>query len=82
MNTNGTMIEIKHYHFKIILIKLDHHKHHNLKKSETQKIQLIMAINFMYYIGNYVERLMHSRKDSKEIMINDEAHEVIKSLFD
>ena len=72
------MIEIKHYQSKVILIKLDHHKHHNLKKSDTQKIQLIMAINFINYIGNYVERLIYSRKDRKEIMINDEADEVIK----
>ena len=79
MNTEGTVIEIKHYHSKKILIKLDHHKHHNnLKKSDTWKIQLKMAINFIYYIGSYVERLMRSKKDSIEIMINDEADEVIK----
>ena len=28
LNTEGTVIEIKHYHSKKILIKLDHHKHH------------------------------------------------------
>ena len=37
-----------------------------------------MAINFIHYIGSYVERLMRSKKDSIEIMINDEADEVIK----
>ena len=45
----------------------------NLKKSDTQKIQLAIANNFISSIDNDEER---------EVMISDEADEVIKELFD
>ena len=32
-------------------------------------------------IGNYEKRVMHSKRDKIEIMINDEANEVIKNLY-
>ena len=54
----------------------------NLKKSETCKIQLTIAINFISSKDNDEERVMHSKSDNIEIMINDEADEVIKELFD
>ena len=44
------MIEIKHFQLKIILIKLDHALErliNNLKKFDTQKIQLTITINFI-----------------------------------
>ena len=53
----------------------------NLTKSDTWKIQLTIANNFFSSIDNDEERVMHSKKDNIEIMIN-EAHEVIKGFFD
>ena len=46
------------------------------------KIQLTIANNFISSIDNDEERVMHSKSDNIEIMINDEADEVIKELFD
>ena len=42
-------------------------------------MQLTIANNFIFSIDNDEE---HSKKDNIEIMINDEADEVIKELFD
>ena len=36
----------------------------------------------IYFIDNDKERGMHSKNDNIEIMINDEADEVINELFD
>ena len=47
-----------------------------------QKIQLKIANNFISFIDNDEEHLIHSRSDIIETMINDEATEVIKELFD
>ena len=44
--------------------------------------QLTIANNFISSIDNDEEHLMHSKSDNIEIMINDEADEVIKGLFD
>ena len=54
----------------------------NLKKSDTWKIQVTIANNFISPIDNDEEHLVHSKSDNIEIMINDEADEVIKELFD
>ena len=54
----------------------------NLKKSDTRKNQLEIANNFISSIDNDEERMMHSKSDNIEIMINDEVDEVIKELFD
>ena len=54
----------------------------NLTKSDTWKIQLTIANNFFSSIDNDEERVMHSKKDNIEIMIINEAHEVIKGFFD
>ena len=53
----------------------------NLKKSDTWKIQLTIANNFISSIDNDEERVMHSKSDNIEIMINDEANDVIKNLL-
>ena len=53
----------------------------NLKKSDTWKIQLTIANNLISCIDNDEERLMHSKSHNIEIMINDEADDVIKDLF-
>ena len=52
-----------------------------LKKYDTWEIQLTKAINFISSIDNYEERVRHSKRDKIEVMINDEANEVIKNLY-
>ena len=54
----------------------------NLKKSDTWKIQLTIANNFISSTDNDEERVMHSKSDNIEIMSSDKAGEVIKELFD
>ena len=54
----------------------------NLKKSDTWKIQLAIANNFISSIDNDEERVIHSKSDNIKITINSEADEVIKELFD
>ena len=49
----------------------------NLKKSDTQKIQLITN-NLISSIDNDEEHVVHSKSDNIEIIISDEADEVIK----
>ena len=49
--------------------------------SDTWKMQLPIAINFISCKDNDEERAMHSRNDNKEIMINDKADKVIKKIF-
>ena len=53
----------------------------NLKKSDTLKIQLTIANNFLSSIDNDEERVVHSKSDNIEIMINDEV-EVIEKLLE
>ena len=43
----------------------------DLKKSDTQKIQLTIAINFISSKDIDKERIMHLNNDNIEIMIND-----------
>ena len=50
----------------------------NLKKSNTWKIQLTIAIYFISSKDNDEECVMHSNSD---IMINDSVDEAIKELF-
>ena len=45
------------------------------------KIQLIITINFISSLVINEKRLMHSKSDNIEIMINDEAYEFKKELF-
>ena len=54
----------------------------NLKDSDTGKIQLTIANNFISSIGTDEERLMHSKSDNINIIIKVEADEVIKEIFD
>ena len=42
------------------------------------KIQLAIASNFISSVDNHEECIMHWKSDNIEIMINDEANEVIK----
>ena len=50
----------------------------NLKKSDKQKIQLAISVNFISFVDNDEERVMHLKGDNIEIMMNDEADKVIK----
>ena len=52
----------------------------NLKKSNTWKIQLTIANSFISSIDNDEERVMHSKSDNMDIMINDETDELLDSL--
>ena len=55
----------------------------NLKKTDTWKIQLTIATNFISSKGhNDEEQVMNSKCDNIEIMINDEADKIIKNIFD
>ena len=54
----------------------------DLKKFDTQKIQLTIVNKFISSIDNGEECAMQSTSDNIEIMINDEADEVTKELFD
>ena len=54
----------------------------NLKKSGTWNIQLAIAINFTSSKENDEDRVIHSKSDNKEIMINDKADDkVTEKLF-
>ena len=77
----ATVIEIKHYLLKNILIKLKDILD-NIKKSDIWKIQLTIANNFLSTIDNDEKCVIHSKSDNIEITINDESDEVIKELFD
>ena len=46
------------------------------------KTQLTITNNFVSSLDNDEEYLMHWKSDNIEIMINDEADEVIKEFFD
>ena len=53
----------------------------NLKTSDTWKIQLTIAINFISSKDNDEERVMYSKSHNIEMMINDRAEEVIEEIF-
>ena len=53
----------------------------NLKKSDSCKIQLTPAINFMSSQDHGEERVIHSKSDKTEIKINDKEYEVIEELI-
>ena len=54
----------------------------NLKISDTWKIQLTLATNFMSSNDIDKEHVMHSKSDNIEIMSYDKADEVIKELLE
>ena len=53
----------------------------DVKKSNARKIQLTIAINFVSSKDNEEERVIYSKSDSIEIMINDKADDVIEEHF-
>ena len=54
----------------------------NLKKSGIWKIQLTISNNFISSLDNDEKRVMHSKSDNIEIMINDETDEITEKLYD
>ena len=54
----------------------------NLQKSDTWKIQLSIAINFISYKDIHEESVMQSKSDSIEFISNDNANEVVNELFE
>ena len=50
----------------------------NLKKFDTGKSQLTIAINFISSKNTDEERVMHSKSDNIEIIIHNKADEVMK----
>ena len=53
-----------------------------LKKSNTWKIQLTIAINCISSKDTDEERVMHSKGDNMEFMIYHNSHEVIAETFE
>ena len=53
----------------------------NLQKTDTKKIQSTIAINFVSSKDIDEEHVIHSKSHNIEIMIRDEADEVIKEIF-
>ena len=50
----------------------------NLKKSDTQKFHLTSEIQFIYSKYIFEDRVMHSKSNNIEIVINDKTDEIIK----
>ena len=79
MNIKVTVIEIKHYQLRNIIIKLDFFLNYiinDLQKSDLWKIQLTIAINFVSSKENGEDLVMHSKSDNIEFMIYDNTDEV------
>ena len=53
----------------------------DLQKSDTCKIELAIAINFISSEDVIEEYVMHSKSDSMEVMPYDKADHAIKELF-
>ena len=53
----------------------------NLKKSDTWKTELTIANKFFSSIDNDEERVIHSKSYNIEIIVKNEADEVIKEHF-
>ena len=51
------------------------------KRSDTGKTQMTIAISFISSKDNDEEREMHSNSDNTELMIYDNADEVVEELF-
>ena len=81
LNLKVTVIKIKNYQLKNIFIKVEDIIK-NLKKSDMWKIKLTIANNFISSIENDEDCVMNWKNDNIEIMINDEADEVLKQIFD
>ena len=85
MNKKVTVIEIKILSVKEYLNKTRPYLKYiinNFKKSDTWKIQLAIANNFISSIDRDEECVMHLKSDNIEIMVKYEADEVTKKRFE
>ena len=80
LNMKVKVREIKHYQLKSLNIIRPYLKDiiNNVKTTDTWEIQFIIAINCVSSKDNDEECVMHSKRDNKEIMVNDKADEIIK----
>ena len=53
----------------------------NLKKSDTWKIQLKIAVNIISSKENDEEHVVHPKKDNIEIIVNDRANKIYRTTF-
>ena len=53
-----------------------------MKKSDTWRIQLTIAINFIFSKDTDEEHVMHSKSDNIEIVIYNKGDKVIQELFE
>ena len=53
----------------------------NIQKSDTRKIQLTIAINFISSKDLDGKHTMHSKSDNIELMSYDNANEVVNEIF-
>ena len=75
---------MKHFQLKNIFKKIRPYLNNiidNLRKSVPWKTQLTIVNKFISSIDNNEQRVLHSKSDNTEIMINDEADEAIKELY-
>ena len=54
----------------------------NIKKTDTWKVQLTIASNFISSMDNDKERVMNLKSDNIEMMMNDKTDEIIEEPFD
>ena len=54
----------------------------DLEESDTGKIQLTMAINFIFSRDIDEERVMHSKSDNKQFMTYDNANNIVDELLE
>ena len=76
------LIKIKLYQWKNALMELNltwHHTWHH--KESSSKIQLIIAINFIFFKDTDEQHLMDLKSDHIEIMVYDKPNEVMKKVF-
>ena len=53
----------------------------NLQKSGTWKVQLTIAINFIFSEDADKKKVMHSKSDSVELMTYDNVNDIVDELF-
>ena len=82
LNTNVMVIKIKTYQLNDILINQTTPEKilNDLKKSDTQKIQLTKPIDFVSHRKTDEECVIDSKSNIIKIMINGETDEVVEEL--
>ena len=82
LNKKVMVIKIEYYQFGNTFIKHLRDFLNDLQQSDTWKSQLTININFISSKnGNDEKHVMHSKSGNIEVLISDEADEVMKKLF-